>query len=223
MTHSLHRRSAATEVADFVVVVMAAKGLNDQGAAAKLRTVLDLAAGHGAVNIGDMKNGSVAALTPGELAARLHDHSILDVVFAESSRLASFLAELRRAELGLSVVVSGPLAEVLALCRERPECGVPHTVSLSLGVWGRTDLLPPRCDLDVTTLCGHALVAPAAVAGARGAIACGSMTAEQAAAQLARPCVCGAFNPCRAAALLRAEEAARCPLRARADAIAGEL
>ena len=202
MTHTLHRRGGAAANDDFVVVVMAAKHVNSDGAATKLRLVLELAGRHGAVNVGDMKSGSLASISAGDLATRLHDHSIVDAVFVDTASLAGFLAELRRRELGLSVVVSGSLAAILALCQERPDCGAPHTISLSLGVWGATEHLPPERDLDVATLCGHGLVAASAVAGARTAVALGSTTPREAAARLSRHCVCGAFNPCRAAALL---------------------
>jgi hypothetical protein len=79
-----------------------------------------------------------------------------------------------------------------------------HTVEWSLGIWGRTDLLPSDDVLSITTMCGHGMVAASLVERMALEVRRNRLSAEEAALQLARPCVCGIFNPVRAAMLLRA-------------------
>jgi hypothetical protein len=52
-------------------------------------------------------------------------------------------------------------------------------------------------------MCGHGLVSARLVESLAAAVRAGRCSAEKAALQLARPCVCGAFNPVRAARLLK--------------------
>ena len=77
-----------------------------------------------------------------------------------------------------------------------------HTMEHSLGVWGRTDKLPKRGILEISTMCGHGMVyfnlVKEAVEDVRG----NRVTAQEAALKLTEPCVCGVFNPNRAVQLL---------------------
>ena len=79
----------------------------------------------------------------------------------------------------------------------------PHTVEHSLGVWGKTDLLPDEEVLQISTMCGHGMVSFGLIEKAVADVKAGRSTPEQAARELAAPCVCGIFNPTRAAELLR--------------------
>jgi hypothetical protein len=79
-----------------------------------------------------------------------------------------------------------------------------HTVEWSLGLWGRTDLLPPTSVMQVTTMCGHGMVAAQQVERMALEVRRGRRTAEEAALELARSCVCGVFNTRRAARLIAA-------------------
>ena len=77
----------------------------------------------------------------------------------------------------------------------------------SLGVWGKTELLPSKEVLEITTMCGHAMVAANLVEKIIEDIKKGKTTPEKAAKKLAKPCECGIFNPTRAAELLAAAAA----------------
>ena len=77
----------------------------------------------------------------------------------------------------------------------------------SLGVWGKTELLPSKEVLEITTMCGHAMVAANWVEKMIEDIKKGKTTPEKAAEKLAKPCECGIFNPTRAAELLAAAAA----------------
>ncbi|MFA5027737.1 MAG: hypothetical protein WC713_07645, partial [Candidatus Methylomirabilota bacterium] len=79
----------------------------------------------------------------------------------------------------------------------------PHTAAVSLGVWGKTQRLPERKKLDLHTMCGHAMVPLALIDSVIAKITRKQLSVEQAAVELAKPCVCGVFNPTRAAELLR--------------------
>jgi len=77
-------------------------------------------------------------------------------VFTDLDTLQKVIAELIRADLGISINISGLLEEVQACCRK---AGMErHSVEHSLGVWGAKDRLPEREILEVNTLCGHGMV-----------------------------------------------------------------
>ena len=79
-----------------------------------------------------------------------------------------------------------------------------HTANFSLGVWGKKEKLPSDDILQVTTMCGHALIAPNLVKAMVSEIKAGRKTPEEAAKVLMPQCACGVFNPARAAKLMSA-------------------
>jgi len=180
---------------------MSAKGVNKEGSAPKLRRFLEIALRHGPVNWGDIRQGARFSREEADILEGISDESVVHAVFTDESALTACLDELRRADLGLSVVVSGLLDDVR---RSAERAGLkPHTVAWSLGVWGRTERLPASDVLDVTTMCGHGLVSASLVREAAKLYHEGRLTAEEAGKRLARPCVCGVFNPVRAVRCLR--------------------
>ena len=87
------------------------------------------------------------------------------------------------------------------MCREA--CTKRHTVQYSLGVWGKTELLPDPKILEMTTMCGHGTIPFNLVRRMAAAVKSGRLSLEQAAAELGKPCVCGVFNTSRAQTLLQ--------------------
>ncbi len=79
----------------------------------------------------------------------------------------------------------------------------PHTVEYSLGIHGNTKKLPDENLLEITTMCGHAMVSPNLVIDLVKQIDTGETTHEEASKELSRMCDCGIFNPFRAEKLLR--------------------
>jgi len=79
----------------------------------------------------------------------------------------------------------------------------PHTVNLSLGIWGRTEKLPKEEILWITSMCGHCMISPSLVLKMINDIRKGKTTPTNAARELARCCICGVFNVKRAEKLLR--------------------
>lgn len=202
MSHTLHRSGDRQSLAgDWVVLAMTASGINRAGSAARLRRFLELASRHNPVNLGDIRTGSTFSQTQKRLLEAITDGTVLHAVFSSTRDVASFLTDLKAEDLGISIVVSG----LLDTCRRiAARTGLkPHTVAVSLGIWGRTETLPGPSLLEVTSMCGHGMIPVRLVEKLAGEVASGALDAREAAARLARPCVCGIFNPRRAAALLR--------------------
>jgi hypothetical protein len=63
--------------------------------------------------------------------------------------------------------------------------------------------LPGQGELELMTMCGHGLIAGQRVQHLAGQVAKGEITAEQAAADVAKPCICGIVNQERAAKIFR--------------------
>ncbi len=121
-------------------------------------------------------------------------------VLHSREELRAYLARLRDADTGRSVVVSGVIDEVDGCLRELDLA--PHTVQMSAGPFGRTDRLPSEETLAITMLCGHHLIPPQLVERQTARVAAGETSAEAAAEHLGGQCLCRIFNTRRAAALL---------------------
>ena len=200
MTHTLHRRGDVQSLhEDYVVLVMAAQGVNVQGSEPKFQKLWDICSRYNIVNFGDAMNGNKYTFSLEELKKK--KSMIGHAVFKEKETLTRFIKELKETNLGLSTVVSGLYDEVKGCCNG---LGIKlHTVEHSLGVHGNTKKLPPENVLEVHTMCGHAMVSPNLIKVLLEEIQKGKKTAEAAADELARHCACGIFNPYRAAKLLK--------------------
>jgi hypothetical protein len=204
MTHSLHRQGTADNLQnDYVVFAMSAKGINEAGSAARMQEFLNVVRRHKPVNLGDMKTGNQFQVDLQRIESQVQDTSIVHAVFTDIATVTSVLRDLQEADLGLSIVVSGLLEPVRDSCCQLGMHPAPHTVEHSLGVWGRVDLLPREEVLEISTMCGHGMVAFGLIENALADVKAGRSTPEKAAERLAGPCVCGIFNPARAAVLLR--------------------
>lgn len=204
MTHTLHRVGTEKNLSeDYVILVMPSKDINHVGSGKKLRRFLEISLENGAIKIGDCRKGN--QYHQGGLQAVLdhvEDRAVVHSVFKNQETLVKALKRIKEAELGLSVVVSGLWDRVEKCCRE---VGLDkHTVNFSLGRWGRTDRLPPNEILEIHTMCGHGMVTASLIEKVVEEVKKGKATPEQAAEKLFRPCMCGIFNPHRAAQLLRA-------------------
>jgi len=206
MTHTLHRQGTRESLSrDYPLVAVAAHGFNDKGAGPKLGKFLEICWRHGAVNLGDMKQGSVFSHDADGIIKNVSDTTIVECVFDDLGKVEAVLRELKEADIGMPVVVSGFIESVRECCKK---VGLEiHTVAQSLGVWGKTSLLPRKEVLEITTMCGHAMVSPNLVEKMIEDIKKGKMSAKKAAEKLTKPCECGIFNPTRAAELLAAAAA----------------
>lgn len=209
MTHTLHRLgSEDTLKEDFVVLCMPAKGYNTVGSGDKVRRFLEIALASGAIKIGDCRFGNQN--TQGgarQVVDHCVDQSVVHAVFRDEESLTRLLQELKKEDLGMSVVVSGLFDHVETCCRR---AGLEkHTINQSLGRWGRTDKLPERAVLELNTMCGHGMVTVGLIYSVVEDVRAGRITPEEGAETLFEPCMCGVFNPHRAAVLLRAMASAK--------------
>ena len=200
MTHTLHRRGTPESLSeDYVMLMIHAVGVNDENTTPKFQEFLRIALRHNPVNIGSVSMGGMMDKKDEVIA---NAQKIGHAVFDNPQAVTDMLNELKKADLGMSVVVSG-IYENVDKCIEK--AGLKHhTGNFSLGIWGKTEKLPPNELLEVTTMCGHALISANLVRAMVQDIKAGTKTPEEAAKILAPQCACGVFNTKRAAKLMAA-------------------
>ena len=201
MTHSLHRRGSAESLSkDFIILCLPAIGINDKDHDPKLQEFLRIALRHDPKNIGTITKGNMYSHKPEEVVDAAH--GIVHAVFTDPDTVTQVLKELKEADLGMSIVVSG-IFELVDECIEK--AGLKHhTANFSLGIWGNTKKLPSDDILEVTTMCGHGLIPTNLVKSMVAEVKAGTKTPEAAAKELVPHCACGVFNPARTAELLAA-------------------
>jgi hypothetical protein len=201
MTHTLHRKGTSDNLGnDYVVFGITAQTVNAKGSASLFGKFADIVLKYNPVSFGDMKTGNQFGVGVEAINAGYKDNTIVHAVFTDQDTVAQVLKELAEANLGISIVVSGLLEQVGECCHK---AGIePHTVEHSLGIFGRTDLLPETEVLEISTMCGHGMVAFSLVKDLAAKVKKGRMTSAQAAQELARMCHCGVFNPARAEAII---------------------
>ncbi|MCB2145279.1 MAG: hypothetical protein KQI81_02320 [Deltaproteobacteria bacterium] len=203
MTHTLHRLGMDTALLreDFVVLMMPSKDINHVGSAPKLRRFFELSLQAGAVKIGDCRSGNEYYQGGVEkILENVEDRAVIHAVFKDRESLINLLKMLKEEDLGLSVVVSGLFDEVGECCQQS---GLkPHSINQSLGRWGATTKLPEVGVQEIHTMCGHGMVSVNLILKMVEKIKDKKITAEKAAEKLFKPCMCGIFNPHRAAILL---------------------
>ncbi len=202
MSHTLHRYgiSEADLQDDFIVFAIAAQTVNAKGIHPEFNVFEQIVMKYGPVNYGDMRQGNIfnAGLAASE--RQYYDNSIVHAVFTDEDTVVKVLKDLYAADLHLSIVVSGLTERTAACCRE---AGIaPHTVEHSMGIWGKTELLPSEDILRVSTMCGHGMISFSLIKDLSGKVARGALTAKQASEKLAGLCHCGVFNPVRAARII---------------------
>jgi hypothetical protein len=201
MTHTLHRKGTPENLAnDFPMLTIRARGYND-GSLWRMKKVLEMASKYPISNFGDIAQGSKFTIDLDTiLTSENNNLPILHMVFISREDVTKFMKDLKEADLGISVVISGLFDEIFHCCRES---GIkPHTANYSLGVFGNTNRLTSPEILEVTTMCGHSLVSGGLVNKLARDVQTGKTSPEAAAEKLAQNCVCGIFNPKRAARLL---------------------
>jgi len=130
----------------------------------------------------------------------LLDEGLGHAVYTSKDAVEGVLAELKEADLGISIVVSGVFDDVFDCCKQ---AGIKiHTANMSLGTWGKTELLPEGPVLEIATMCGHAMISPKLINTLIDRVKKGKMTKEDAAVEMAKQCTCTIFNPLRAAEII---------------------
>ena len=213
MSHTLHRVGTEENLKhDFVFLCMPSKDINHEGSAPKLRRFFQLCEKNHCVTMGDCRGGNEwyqkeKYHLQDNLEGRQHmidhveDRAVITATFKDETDVINMLADLKKEDLGMSIVVSGLVDHVKECCHK---VGLePHTVESSLGRIGRTDLLPPNEILEIAAMCGHSMVSVNFINEMIEKCRKGRCTPEEAAAELFKPCMCGIFNTDRAAMLIR--------------------
>lgn len=201
MSHTLHRRGTPDSLSrDYVVFAMSAKGINADNSKHALKEFLEIVKKYNWTNMGDMKTGGYFLVGDDAIMNGVEDTSIVHGVFKTKDDMRAAVREIKEADLGVSVTISGIINEVRdGITQEGVQ---PHTVEVSMGIHGKTDRLPDDDLLQITTMCGHGMVAQSLVRQMLIDIKRGKRTAQEAGQYLATPCVCGVFNPNRAQEIL---------------------
>jgi hypothetical protein len=202
VTHTLHRRGDRESLGqDYIVFTMSAKGVNEEDSGERMREFLRILLKHNPVNFGDMVTGNRYVKSEAEILGNIQSTSIVHGVFTDEREVVEILKELKSADLGMSVVVTGVHDATEQGCRDSGLA--KHTVEHSLGIFGGSRRLAGEDVLQLTTMCGHGMVPANLVERMIVQIKRGKKTVRDAALELTRPCHCGIYNPVRAEKLLR--------------------
>ncbi len=217
MTHSLHRFGRHEDLrGDYIVFAMPAGDLDVAEAVEKEKEFLRRALEHNPVNIGDAKKGGQfqpqeglnpsvhwkrdTAPNPQRVIDDVDSRGIVTAVFDDYDAMKAFVQELTELELGISINISALADRAERCCGE---CGITrHSVEYSLGFQGRTDKLPEKSTLELSTMCGHGTISHGLAGKMIDRVRSGRMTPKEASRTLARFCVCSVFNPARAERIL---------------------
>ena len=203
MTNTLHRQGTLESLKnDYVIFAHTAKGITREGSAPKLREFMRICLKYHPVNMGDSKQGNIHQddIDIEKLIAHQGDGAGATAVFTDLDTLQKVVEELIRADLGLSINISGLMDEVQQCCRK---AGLErHSAEHSLGFWGAKDRLPERQILEFNTMCGHGLISFNFIRKMIEYVKLKRLTPKKAATLMAKCCECGAFNPVRAEMLL---------------------
>jgi len=186
---------------DYVFLSTPAIGVNDEGAAPKFERILEIVYDAGPTNIGSYDTGTVlTGVTLEDIRREISDQGRIRCVFSDLDRVREVLQQLNEEDLGISIVISGLIDEIVEVAGQVGLC--PHSANLSLGVQGNKKRLPNETVLQFTTMCGHGMVSPNLVRKLIEDVKTRRATPKKAAETMALPCVCGIFNQERAEALL---------------------
>jgi len=193
MTHTLHRRGTEESLRDdFVVFAIAAQSVNAKGIAPKFEEFYKIVRKYNPTNTGDMKKGNLFVLGDEAVGTGMLDNSIVHAVFNDEETVASVLKELKEADLGLSIVVSGIIHSIDQCCKKN---GMKmHTVERSLGIWGKKEVLPSEPVLEISTMCGHGMIPFNLIESLVEDISANRISTTEAATTIARQCHCGIVN-----------------------------
>ncbi|RCW41997.1 MULTISPECIES: hypothetical protein [unclassified Halanaerobium] len=204
MTHTLHREGSVESLQDdLLLLITPAITYNDKGAAEKIKKMIDIVFDVGPTNYGCYELGMniLSGVEVDVIKEETKDNSRIRCVFSDKEKFKDVLRRIIEADLGLSVTVSG-LQSIVKEVLDEMEID-PHSVNLAMGTHGATEKLPDENFRKITTMCGHAMVAPGLVEDMIVKVKKGQLTIDEAAVEIAKPCICGVFNHERAALLLK--------------------
>ena len=205
MTHTLHREGSLQIICDdYLLLVTPTVGCNDIGCPEKLNEIIDMVFDGGVTNIGsyELKKSILSGVDAEEIKEGNigKPKPIMRCVFDNIENFKKTLSRIVKADLGLSITITGPRSSLNDIMEELNI--EPHSMNISMGTYGATEKLPDENIRMITTMCGHALVSPELVKDMMVKIKKNETSSKTAGIELAKPCVCGIFNQERATEVL---------------------
>ena len=206
MTHSNHRRGDRESIGgDFVVLVRYETPKSPE----KTRRIVKVLGDHNPVGLTTRHFGVplryMRDWKEGLGLKELVEHPDLPAhvagVYDNKEDIEALIKDLVEENIGYSIVVSGDFDTVSDVCKKAGTG--PHTMNMSLETIGRTELLPDDRILEISTMCGHSLVGEPLIRHLIDRVRKGRMTAQEAALELGKQCICNFFNPVRAEKLIK--------------------
>jgi len=195
MTHSLHRYGPEEHLQNDYTFFARASGVNLEGCGPKLQKILEILLSEQPVNFGSsaLPRPYAGGLTAEEFTDFLKKSVRIACVFSSREKIRRVLEKLKAGDFGLSIVVGGLIREIVQISRE---IGLkPHTANISLGIHGgKKHLLPADEVLEITTMCGHGMVATKLAQKVLKDVRRGEMRPQEGARILAKQCPCGLVN-----------------------------
>jgi len=189
MTHSLHRKGKRSDLEnDYIILAMLAANFNNkyEDSRRKLIEIGEILKKYNPINI---MSEAAWKMSP-----------VITATFTEIEIVKKIIKEFKEKDFGISIVISGLIIEIEAILSE---IGLKtHTVHLSLGTFGKKELLPLEDTLEITTMCGHHCISPTSVSTIVKQVALKKISIDKAIKKLSKPCVCGIFNESRAYKIL---------------------
>jgi hypothetical protein len=149
--------------------------------------------------VSSLRRNLYSGVSPDEILNSIQDGTRAYAVFNSKEKIKETLHRILIEDEGISIIVSGLIDRIREFTTEM---GLdPHTVNLSLGIFGNTDLLPPPDIRQYTSMCGHGMVSPALVRDIIRKVKTKKINAWEGSLVLTTPCSCGIVNPHRAEAL----------------------
>lgn len=204
MTHTLHREGSEESLQnDFLLLVTRARNLNDIGCGEKFKKLIDIIFSVGPTNYGSYELGKNihTGLNVEELKSATTDTARIRCVFSDREKFKEVLSKIIKANLGLSVTITGTISSIKKILDELEI--TPHSINLAMGTYGKTEKLPDKNFRKLTTMCGHGLISPTLVRDMLYKIKKGQISIEKASIEIGKPCVCGIYNQERAVTLLK--------------------
>ncbi|HWT81319.1 MAG TPA: hypothetical protein VN648_21205 [Candidatus Methylomirabilis sp.] len=119
MTHTLHRRGDRDTLShEYILLTMSAKERNEEGSADRMREFLSIPLRHHPVNYGDVVTGNGHVKSQDEILGNIQSTSVVHGVFTDEREVVAILQELKAADLGMSVVVTGIHDDTERVCQK---------------------------------------------------------------------------------------------------------
>ena len=204
MTHTLHREGSEESLKkDYILLVTVAMGFNDQGAAEKIKKLVDIVFDVGPINYGCYELGKniLFGVDAETIKKATVNNSRIRCVFTTKEKIKEVVRGIIEKDLGLSVTLSGLRFDIEDILKEMNIN--PHSINFAMGTYGDVARLPDPNFRTITTMCGHGMLSPGLVEDMIVKVKKGKISLKEAGIRLAQPCVCGIVNQERASRLLK--------------------